>query len=74
MALTILSIPLIFVGAFIKIYAVEATRCVALLGKSGFCFDPGSDLPEMIKYGSVLIGFGLLYLGRRQIRHQRGLD
>jgi len=74
MALTILSIPLIFVGAFIKIYAVEATRCVAILGKGGFCFEAGSDLPELIKYGCVLAGFAMLYAGRLRIKRQRGLQ
>jgi hypothetical protein len=74
MALTILAIPLIFVGAFLKIYAVEATRCVALFGKGGFCFAAGSDMPELIKYGCVLAGFALLYAGRLQIKRQRGLQ
>ena len=74
MALTILSIPLIFIGAFIKIYAVEATRCVGVFGKGGFCFEASSDLPELIKYGCVLAGFALLYAGRMQIKKARGLQ
>jgi hypothetical protein len=28
-------------------------------------------MPEVIKYGSVLAGFALLYAGRLQIRRQR---
>ncbi len=76
MALTILSIPLIFLGAFIKVYSVEATRCLAIsfVGKGSFCFEQGSDMPELIKYGCVLAGFALLYAGRRQIKRARGLE
>jgi hypothetical protein len=29
-------------------------------------------MPEVIKYGSVAVGFALLYAGRLQIRRQRG--
>ncbi len=76
MALTILAIPFIFVGAFISVYSVDAARCFAIgsAGKGGYCFEPGSYLPETIKYGCVLIGFALLYAGRRQIRRRRGLE
>jgi hypothetical protein len=28
-------------------------------------------MPEFIKYGSVAVGFGLLYAGRLQIRRRR---
>jgi hypothetical protein len=28
-------------------------------------------MPEIVKYGSVLFGFALLYAGRRQIKRQR---
>jgi len=77
MVLTILSIPFIFVGAFISIYAVDATRCLAIGSANkgnGYCFEAASAMPETIKYGMVLIGFALLYAGRRQIRRGRGLE
>ena len=76
MALTILSIPFIFVGAFISVYSVDATRCFAIgsASKGGYCFEQSSYMPETIKYGCVLFGFALLYAGRRQIKRARGLD
>jgi len=74
MALTILSIPFIFVGAFITVYSADAVRCFAIgsANKGGYCFEPGSQMPELIKYGCVIFGFALLYAGRRQIKRARG--
>ena len=73
MALTILAIPLIIFGAFIKPYAVDATRCfaVSFLAKDPFCFEAASSMPEVIKYGSLLLGFAMIYAGRQQIRRRR---
>ena len=73
MALTILAIPFLLLGVFVSPTTQQAQRCLTI-GKEAFCFEQGSSMPETIKYGSVLIGFGLLYAGRRQIRRQRGLE
>ena len=72
MGLTILAIPLILLGIFIKPYSVENSRCIgfASLG-APYCFEQGSNLPEVIKYGCVLAGFALIYAGRMQIKRQR---
>jgi hypothetical protein len=76
MALTILSIPFIVLGVLINPYSLESTRCftVRFISQAAYCFEQGSNMPETIKYGSVLAGFALLYAGRRQIKRARGLD
>ena len=76
MALTILAIPLIVLGIFIKPYSQESARCFSIrfAGNGAYCFEQGSYMPETIKYGSVLAGFALLYAGRRQIKRGRGLE
>ena len=73
MGLTILAIPLILLGVFIKPYAVGNTRCISakFVAARPFCFEQGSQMPEIIKYGSVAVGFALLYAGRLQIKRQR---
>ena len=73
MGLTILSIPLILLGIFIKPYSVENSRCISLsfAGPRAYCFEQSSNLPEVIKYGCMLAGFALIYAGRMQIRRQR---
>jgi hypothetical protein len=71
MLLTLLAIPFLFFGVFVKAHDVGSQRCVGV-GQSTHCFEQGSQMPEFIKYGSVLVGFGLLYAGRRQIKSQRG--
>ena len=71
MGLTILAIPLIILGVFVKPYALESSRCVSV-GARAFCFAQDSNMPEVIKYGSALAGFALLYAGRLQIKRQRG--
>jgi hypothetical protein len=72
MGLTILAIPLIMLGVFIKPYTQEKARCFNLVGKA-YCFEQSSQMPEIVKYGSVLLGFALIYAGRRQIKRQREL-
>jgi hypothetical protein len=72
MGLTILAIPLIILGVFIKPYSTENARCMSInVGARAYCFEQGSNMPEIIKYGSVLAGFALLYAGRLQIKRQR---
>jgi hypothetical protein len=71
MLLTLLAIPFILFGAFVKPYEQPYKRCIAV-NQSPLCFDQGSSMPEIIKYGSVVIGFGFLYAGRRQIKRKRG--
>jgi len=73
MVLTILAIPFLVLGVMISPYALDTARCFAIgfAGKGGYCFEPGSHMPEAIKYGCVLAGFALLYAGRRQIKRQR---
>ncbi len=57
-------------GVFLKPYTQDNARCFNLVGKV-YCFEQSSQMPEIIKYGSVLVGFGLLYAGRRQIKRHR---
>jgi hypothetical protein len=73
MGLTILSIPLIALGVFLKPYSLENSRCfnVSFLRAQPYCFAQDSQMPEIVKYGSVIAGFALLYAGRRQIRRAR---
>jgi hypothetical protein len=73
MGLTILAIPLIMFGVFIKPYSIESSRCISIGfgGAKPYCFEHSSNMPEVIKYGSVLAGFILLYAGRLQIKRQR---
>ena len=74
MALTILAIPFLILGALISPYTLQDQRCfkVNLISRGTYCFEQGSNMPETIKYGSALIGFGLIFAGRRQIKRQRG--
>jgi hypothetical protein len=71
MGLTILAIPLIILGVFLKPYSVDNSRCISVAIARPFCFEQSSNLPEIIKYGSVLAGFALIYAGRLQIKRQR---
>ena len=73
MGLTILAIPVILLGIFIKPYAVDSSRCISVsfTGARPYCFEQGSNLPEVIKYGCLLAGFALIYAGRMQIKRQR---
>ena len=73
MGLTILSIPFIALGVFLKPYTLENSRCfnVSFVHSQPYCFAQDSQMPEIIKYGSVAIGFVLLYAGRVQIKRQR---
>jgi hypothetical protein len=74
MGLTILSIPFIILGVFLKPYPLDNSRCINLsfVRSQPFCFAQDSPMPEFIKYGSVVAGFALLYAGRLQIKKQRG--
>jgi hypothetical protein len=74
MALTILAIPFLILGALVSPYTLQNQRCftISLLSLGVYCFEQDSRMPETIKYGSALIGFGLIYAGRRQIKRQRG--
>ena len=73
MGLTILAIPFILFGVFVKPYGVDSSRCISakFVAARPFCFEQGSQMPEIIKYGSVAVGFALLYAGRLQIKRQR---
>ena len=70
MLLTLLAIPFILFGAFVKPYDQQEQRCFAV-NKSPFCFERSSPMPEIIKYGSVAVGFGLIYAGRWRMRRRR---
>jgi hypothetical protein len=74
MALTLLAIPFIVLGVFLGPYTQGDQRCVAVraASASALCFEQGSNMPETIKYGLVAVGFGLLYLGRSQIKRRQG--
>ena len=71
MGLTILSIPFIALGVFLKPYALENSRCIGFAGLGPYCFQQASSMPEVIKYGCLLAGFALIYAGRMQIKRQR---
>jgi len=75
MLLTLLALPFIVLGAFISPHTVGNERCftVAFLSRSPFCFEQGSYMPEIVKYGCLLLGFALIYAGRQQIKRARGL-
>ena len=74
MGLTILSIPFIALGVFLKPYVLENSRCIGFFGLGPYCFEQASSMPEVIKYGSVAVGFALHYAGRLQIKRQRGRE
>ena len=76
MGLTILSIPFIALGVFLKPYSLENSRCfnVSFVRSQPYCFPQDSQIPEIVKYGSVAIGFALLYAGRVQIKRRRGRE
>ena len=73
MGLTLLAIPFIVLGVFINPYSQQSQRCftIQFAGQGAYCFEQGSRMPETIKYGSVLIGFALLYAGRWQLKRRR---
>jgi hypothetical protein len=71
MGLTILSIPFIALGVFLKPYALGDLRCIGFAGLGPYCFEQASSMPGVIKYGSVAVGFALLYAGRLRIKRQR---
>jgi hypothetical protein len=70
MALTLLAIPFLFFGVFVRTSDEGPQRCIGV-AKDKFCYERTSQMPEFIKYGSVAIGFGLLYAGRLQMRRRR---
>ena len=74
MVLTMLALPFIILGIFIKPYTLDGLRCVAInfVSRQPFCFPADSLGPEVIRYGALAIGFALIYAGRAQIRRQRG--
>lgn len=74
MLLTMLAIPFMLAGIFMKPYAVEGARCVAIgfISREPLCFPEGSLGPDLIRYGALAVGFALIYAGRAQIRRQRG--
>lgn len=73
MGLTLLAIPFLVLGVFIKPYEEATLRCfkVEFLSKAPYCFEQASMMPEIVKYGCVAIAFALIYAGRRQVRRAR---
>jgi len=43
MGLTILAIPLIILGVFIKPYSQENSRCIGVAGARPYCFEHGLE-------------------------------
>lgn len=74
MGLTLLAIPFILLGVFIRPYDAGAERCfrIELLSKTAYCFEQASHMPEIVKYGCMAVGVALIYLGRSQIKRSRG--
>lgn len=76
MGLTLLSIPFLVLGVFLKPYDEGALRClkVAAFSNTPYCFEQASMMPEIIKYGCFAVAMALIFAGRKQIRRARGLD
>ena len=74
MGLTLLAIPFILLGVFIRPYATATQRCfnIELLGQGAYCFEQASYMPEIVKYGCMVAGVVLIYAGRQQIKRSRG--
>lgn len=74
MGLTLLAIPFILLGVFIRPYSAGAERCfrVEFLSKAAYCFEHASYMPEIVKYGCMAVGIALIYMGRSQIKRARG--
>lgn len=70
MWLTLLAIPFLFFGVFVRTSDEGPQRCIGV-AKDKYCYERTSQMPEFIKYGSVAVGFGLLYAGRLQIKRRR---
>jgi hypothetical protein len=70
MLLTLLAIPFLFFGVFVRTSDEGPQRCIGV-AKDKFCYERTSQMPEFIKYGSMAVGFGLLYAGRLQIKRRR---
>jgi hypothetical protein len=71
--LTLFAIPFLVLGLFLNPHDQGTQRCIGVKagGPESVCFGPGSQMPEIIKYGAALIGFGLIYAGRRQLQRRR---
>jgi threonine/homoserine/homoserine lactone efflux protein len=56
MILTMLALPFIILGIFIKPHTVDSMRCVAInfVSKQPFCFPADSLGPEVIRYGALV--------------------
>jgi hypothetical protein len=72
--LTILAIPFLIMGVLLNPFNKGTQRCLGAKagGPDALCFEQGSKMPETLKYGSVALGFLLVYAGRRQIKRRRG--
>ena len=70
MVLTLLAIPFLILGVFITPYTQAAERCFNLnfFSKVPLCFEAASSMPEILKYGSLVVGFALIYTGRYLMR------
>ncbi len=70
MALTMLAIPFLILGVFITPYVQGAERCFNLnfISKNPLCFEAASNMPEIVKYGSLVFAFVLIYTGRHLMR------
>ena len=71
MWLTVLAIPFLFFGVFVRTSDEGPQRCIGV-AKDKYCYERTSQMPEFITYGSMAVGFGLLYAGRLQIKRRRG--
>ena len=49
MGLTILSIPFIALGVFLKPYALENSRCIGFAGLGPYCFEQASSMAILIR-------------------------
>ena len=73
-ALMLAGLPLVMFGAFSRTYTINSLgSCIFVDGlKLGpFCFPVGSMLPEIIVFGAMALGLGLVLLGNIKMRAAR---
>ncbi len=76
MWMSILGLPLVFVGLFTRVYGWEddSSKCFWIdhVSWGAACFTgPGVIIPYIVAYGSWLAGMVLLIMGWRKIRQAK---
>jgi hypothetical protein len=74
MLLILLGLPFVLFGALTNIYAIEGRgKCLYTdpVNWGPFCFAANSMVPEIVVYGAVALGLGLMILGNVLVRRRR---